>query len=355
MKREFASPALETSLAIPSTEDHLSRCTKGMAEVLEQLRRLGGKPIEDLTPEQARQQPGPADAVAALMKKRGQSANPEPVAQMENRRIPGPGGDIAIRIYTPLGTGPFPVVLYIHGGGWVLADLDAYDASPRALCNATGAVVVSAHYRLAPEHPFPASHDDTFAAYLWVRANATSFHGDPTRVAVAGESAGGNMAAAISLMARDRKVPLPVHQVLVYPVAGVDLDTASFKEHAHAKPLNRAMMVWFGAHEFSLPADVHDPRIDLLHTNLAGMPPTTLITAEIDPLRSGGELLASQLKAAGVSVEAKQYVGVTHEFFGMGSVLEESRDAVQFAARNLRKAFERDVGVPTSAKDRKEP
>lgn len=317
------------------------KTTKPMQAVLDQLASLGGKPIEQLTPQEARTQPTPADAVKALLQKRGQSTAPEAVAKVENKSIPGPGGEIALRIYTPSGTGPFPVVLYIHGGGWVIADLDVYDSSPRALANTAGAVVVSTHYRLAPEHPFPASHDDTFAAYLWVRENAASFNGDPQRIAVAGESAGGNMAAAISLTARERKVPLPLHQVLVYPVAGTDMNTPSFKENANAKPLNQAMMVWFAGHEFKNPADTKDPRIDLLHADLRDLPPTTIITAQIDPLRSGGEMLADKLKAAGVKVDSKNYNGVTHEFFGMGAVLKESRDATRFAGKNLQKAFSR--------------
>ena len=258
---------------------------------------------------------------------------------MVNKSITGAGGEIPIRIYTPAGEGPFPVVFYIHGGGWVIADLDVYDSSPRALANAAQAIVVSSHYRQAPEHPFPASHEDVFAAYKWTRENAASFHGDPNRIAVAGESAGGNMAAAICLMAREQNVPLPLHQVLVYPVAGTDMNTPSFKENANAKPLNQAMMEWFGKHELKNPSDKKDPRIDLLNANLSGLPSATIITAEIDPLRSGGEMLSDKLKAAGVKVEYKNYEGVTHEFFGMGAVLHESRDATKFAAKNLMKAF----------------
>lgn len=310
-----------------------------MKAILDQLSSLGGKPIEQLTPLEARKQPTPADAVKALLKKRGQSTAPEPVAKVENKSIPGAGGEILIRIYTPKGPGPFPVIVYIHGGGWVIADLDVYDSSPRALANAAEAIVVSTHYRLAPEHPFPASHEDVFTAYKWVRANASSFQGDPDRVAVAGESAGGNMAAAISLMAREQNMPLPLHQVLIYPVAGTDMETPSFQENANAKPLNKAMMAWFAKHEFKNPRDKLDPRIDLLNANLRGLPSTTIITAEIDPLRSGGKMLAEKLKAAGVDVDFKNYTGVTHEFFGMGAVLDESKDATKFAAKNLMEAF----------------
>lgn len=312
---------------------------KEMQAVLNELAALGGKPIEQLTPEEARQQPTLADAVKALLKKRAQNTAPEPVAKVESKSIPGGGGEIAIRIYTPEGAGPFPVIVYVHGGGWVIANLEVYDSSPRALANAAMAIVVSTHYRLAPEHPFPASHDDVFAAYKWVSKNAASFNGDPNRIAVAGESAGGNMAIAISLMARDQNLRLPLHQVLVYPVAGTDMSTPSYQANVNAKPLNKAMMEWFGKYEFKNAHDKQDPRVDLLHANLRGLPSTTIISAEIDPLRSEGKMLADKLKAAGVAVDYKNYDGVTHEFFGMGAVLAESRDAIQFAAKNLIKAF----------------
>ena len=328
------------------------KANKEMQAVLDQLTALGGKPMEQLTPQEARQQPTPGDAVKALLKQQGRSIAPEPVAKVEDKSITGSGGEIPIRIYTPAGPGPFPVVLYIHGGGWVIADLDTYDSSPRALANAAKAVVVSTHYRQAPEHPFPSSHEDVFVAYNWVRENAGSFNGDPNRVAVAGESAGGNMAAAISLMAREQNVPLPLHQVLVYPVADTDMNSPSFQENAKAKPLNKAMMGWFAKHEFKTPQDAKDPRIELVNANLRGLPPTTIITAEIDPLRSSGERLVEKLKAAGVSVDYKNYDGVTHEFFGMGAVLEEGKAATQFAAKNLMKAFNRESARPPTTEVR---
>ncbi|MBC8001577.1 MAG: alpha/beta hydrolase [Opitutaceae bacterium] len=330
---------LQTSPSLVLEAEIRPTANQEMQAVLDQLGALGGKSIETLTPQEARKQPTPADAVKALLKKRGQSTAPEPVANVENKSIPGPGGEIAIRIYTPMGPGPFPVVLYIHGGGWVIADLDTYDSSPRALANVAMAVVVSTHYRQAPEHPFPASHEDVFTAYKWAREYAASFNGHANRIAVVGESAGGNMAAAISLMARERNVPLPLHQVLIYPVADTDMNSPSFQENANAKPLNKAMMGWFAKHEFKTPEDAKDPRIELVNANLRGMPSTTIITAEIDPLRSSGERLVEKLKAAGVDVEFKNYDSVTHEFFGMGAVLDEAKDAMTFAATKLMKAF----------------
>lgn len=328
-----------TSTSLLLAAEPQARPNRDMQAVLDQLGALGGKPIEQLTPQEARQQPSPADAVKALLKKRDQSVAPEVVAHVENKSIPGPGGEIPIRIYTPAGQGPFPVIVYIHGGGWVIADLDTYDSSPRALANAAHAVVVSTHYRMAPEHPFPASHEDVFAAYQWVRNHAGSFNGNPGRLAVVGESAGGNMAVGISLMARSQNLPLPVYQVLIYPVAGTNMNTPSYLENAKAKPLNKPMMQWFANHELPNPKDKEDPRIDLEHADLRGLPSTTIIGAEIDPLRSEGNHLSEMLKAAGVEVTYKNYEGVTHEFFGMGAVLAESRAATKLAAKNLMKAF----------------
>ena len=187
-----------------------------MKAVLDQLAALGGKPIETLSPVEARKQPTPADAVKALLKKQGKSTAPEEVGKVEDKTIAGPGGPIPLRVYTPKGTGPFPLVLYIHGGGWVIADLDTYDSSPRALANAAGAVVLSTDYRHAPEHKFPAAHEDVFAAYQWMLKNAGTLQGDASRAAVVGESAGGNMAIGICLMARDNGIQMPSYQVLVY-------------------------------------------------------------------------------------------------------------------------------------------
>ena len=311
-----------------------------MQAVLNELATLGGKPIESLTPVEARRQPTPADAVASLLKKRGKPAAPLAVGTVGDHTITGPAGPIAIRVYTPAGQGPWPVLLYIHGGGWVIASIDTYDASARALTNAVQAVVVSAHYRQAPEHKFPAAHEDTFAAYRWTLENAASIGGDPRRVAVAGESAGGNLAAGIAIRARDEQVQTPLHQLLIYPVADAAMATPSYGEHAMAKPLNKAMMAWFFRHVVRRPADVDDARISLMKTtNLAGLAPATIINAEIDPLRSEGEMFAEQLRTAGVPVRQRTFAGVTHEFFGMGAIVDTANSAVAFAAEGLKKAF----------------
>jgi len=332
--------AIALSLSTASLLAATSKPDAEMQAVLDALASLGGKPIETLSPAEARKQPTPADAVKKVLAAQGKSTAPEPVAQVENRSIAGPAGQIPIRVYWPQGTGPFPVIVYIHGGGWVFADLDTYDSSARALTNAAQAIVVSTHYRQAPEHPYPAAHDDTFATYLWTMKNAQSLKGDPARIAVAGESAGGNMAAVVSIRARDRKVALPVHQLLVYPVAGTDMDTQSYTEHAKASPLNKPMMAWFAKHYLGAAASKGNPEINLAtRKGLAGLPSTTIVTADIDPLRSEGQMLAGALKQAGVAVVSRNFEGSAHEFFGMGAVVPDAKAAVTFAAAELKKAF----------------
>ena len=315
-----------------------------MQAVLDQLKRLGAQPLETLTPEQARQQATPADAATAAARTQGQDGLPESVGDVRDRSFTGPAGPVALRLYWPKDVEPddagLPVVLYVHGGGWVIADLDVYDASPRAIANAAGAIVVSTHYRQGPEDKFPAAHDDTFAAYRWVLDNAASIGGDPRRIGLVGESAGGNMAANIAIRARDEGLPAPLHQVLVYPVANNDMNAPSYDENAKAAPLGKAAMGWFVQHAFHSPTEAADPRIALAQrTDLAGLPPTTFILAEIDPLRSEGELLGKVLREAGVPVVVHQFDAVTHEFFGMGAVLDEAKEAQALAATRLREAF----------------
>ena len=334
----FVSGALATN--INAATQSMAKPDTQMQAVLDELAKLKPKPLPSLTAEEARKQPSPADAVKALLTKQGKSLDPEAVGRVENKTIAGADGSIPIRIYTPKGEGPFPVILYFHGGGWVIADLDTYDASPRALANASNAIVVSSHYRQAPEHQFPAAHDDAHAAYKWVLAHAQEFNGDPKRVALVGESAGGNLAASVSILARQHKMQMPLHQVLVYPIADDETDTASYKENAKAKPLDRAGMQWFFKQYLKTPADGQNHLISLLdEKDLKGLPSTTVITAQIDPLRSEGSAYAQALKKAGVKTRYKNYEGVTHEFFGMGAVVDKAKQAQQFAAEGLKEAF----------------
>ena len=309
-----------------------------MQAVLDQLLAMGGKPITGLSAKDARKQPSPADAVKELMGKK--NLKPEKLGKIDNIDIKLSSGEVDGRIYKPEGDGPFPVILYIHGGGWVLADLDTYDATPRALSKATNALVISTDYRHAPEHRFPAAHDDVFGAYQWTLENAGRWGGDASRVAVVGESAGGNMAVSLGMMAQAKGMQMPVHQVLVYPVASTSMNTESYQQHAQASPLNAAMMRWFFEQTLAKEEDWKNHQINLLGAQtLAGLPRATIITADLDPLRSDGELLAKKLRSDGVKVELKNYEGVTHEFFGMGAVVDTAREAVNFAAGNLKAAF----------------
>jgi acetyl esterase/lipase len=308
-----------------------------MQKVLDALATLGGKPIETLTPEEARKQPTPADAVKKVLSDAGKSTAPEAGVTVKDMTVSGPGGSFPVHIYTPAGKGPFPVMLYYHGGGFVIADTKTYDATPRALAKMAQAIMVAVDYRRAPENKFPAAPDDAYAAYEWTLAHAKEFNGDPSRVAVGGESAGGNLATVVSLMARDKKATLPVLQLLVYPVVDNDMTRPSYVRNADARPLNKAMMGWFFKHYGADPASQY--ALPLKAASLKGLPPATIIAAEIDPLLSEGQAYSDRLKKEGVSVSYKEYSGVTHEFFGMGAVVGKARDAEQFAADALKKTF----------------
>ena len=313
-----------------------------MQAVLDELAALGGKPFHTLTAAEARKQPTPADAVKALLRKQGKSTALEPGVRATDRTIPGPKGPLPVRVYTPeSGNGPFPVLVYYHGGGWVIANKEVYDAGPRSISKLANAVVVSVDYRQGPEHRFPAAHDDAYAAYDWVLKNAASIQGDPARVAVGGESAGGGLAVSTSLMAREKGIKLPVYQMVIYPIAGTDTDTPSYNENADAKPLGRAGMEWFFENYLSSDADRRDPRVNLVSADLKGMPATIIINAQIDPLRSEGEALAERLRAAGVAVDQRTFPGTAHEFFGMAAVIDKAKEAQQMAANGLKAAFSR--------------
>ncbi len=310
-----------------------------MAVVIEKLASYGDKPIETLTAVEARKNHTPTDAVMDIMKENNIPMPPSKVDTM-GKEIPVAGGNIHLRIYTPKeGKAPFPVIVYYHGGGFVIANLDVYSASAQAMAEQVGAVVVSVAYRLAPEHKFPTAHQDSYAAYAWVVKNAASIKGDPKKIAVMGESAGGNLAVATAIAARDKGIMVPTAIISVYPIAQADMTTPSYVKNANAKPLNKAMMMWFTKNYVRTMADAKDPRISLVNANLKGLPATTIITDEYDPLQNNGMLLADKLKAAGVNVTSKNYDGVTHEFFGMATVVPQAKEAQAFAASELKKAF----------------
>lgn len=311
-----------------------------MQRVIEKLASYKDTPIPELTAQQARKNHTPTDAVMDLMKENNIEISPSSV-DTTGKEIPVKGGSIHARIYTPKGNGPFPLIVYYHGGGFVIADLDVYDASARGLAEQVNAVVVSVAYRLGPEHKFPVAHTDSYAAYEWAVKNAASLNGDPKLIAVAGESAGGNLAMNMAIMARDKGGMQPVHVLCVYPIAQSDMNTPSYQKYANAKPLDKPMMEWFTKNYLKNMAEAKDTRISLVQANLKGLPPTTIITAGIDPLQSDGIMLADKLKSAGVKVDSKNYEGVTHEFFGMGGIVPQAKDAQAYAVSQLKTAFKR--------------
>lgn len=324
----------------PATAAVPPRSAPDMQFVLDQFDALGAKPVETLTPAQARANPSAADAAKLAMTKRGLPTTLDPAVTTTDAPY-GTDPQQFVRVYKPavMPAGPVPVIVYYHGGGWVIADVGTYDAAPRLLAKQLTAIVVSVEYRHAPEFRFPAQHDGAVAAYRWVLKNVATWGGDPKTVALAGESAGGNLAVATAIHARDNGLTTPVHILSVYPIANSSTTLPSRRDSANAKPLNAAMLTWFGHYYMATPADAMDPRLDLVHANLRGLPPTTIVNAQIDPLRSDGETLAVALRAAGDQVEQRTFSGVTHEMFGMGMVVRGANDANQYAITRLRAAF----------------
>ncbi|MEG8043796.1 alpha/beta hydrolase [Sphingomonas faeni] len=346
--RSISAPPPPPPPAATATQP--AKAAPDMQQVLDALAALGGKPIETLTPAEARQQPSAADGAKAVMASKGMPTTPD--QSVTTQDIPyGADPKQFARIYKPA-TAPsangaraarLPVLVYYHGGGWVIADVDTYDAAPRAMAKALNAIVVSVEYRHAPEFKFPAQHDDAAAAYRWTLANAASWGGNPAKIAIAGESAGGNLAVATAIYARNNRLTMPLHIVSVYPIANNDASLPSRRDSANAKPLNAAMLQWFGYYYQSSKADAQDPRLNLVAADLRGLPPTTIINAQIDPLRSDGETLAQAMRSAGDRVEQRTFPGVTHEFFGMAKVVRGAKDANDLAVARLKAAF---AGAP---------
>jgi len=318
-----------------------------MKAVLDTLKSLHPKPIEKLTPAQARKQPGPGDAVKALLIKRGKSTAPEAVGSVMDKMVPGPAGQIRVRVYKPLdmmGGKPLPVLVYFHGGGFVIAGVAVYDSSCRALANAAGCMVASVDYRYAPEHRLPAAHQDCYTVTQYLMKNAAAWGGNPKRVAVGGESAGGNLATAMCMMARDMGGKMPIYQMLVYPYVDVSFagaNSPSARKYAKAMPLNRAMLLWFSKYALPTMSAGRKSPFSPLFGSVRGLPPATVVQAEIDPLQSQGTAYIAKLQNAGITVRHHLYPGVTHEFFGMGAVIPASKAAVMFAAQGLKSAFNR--------------
>jgi acetyl esterase len=267
---------------------------------------------------------------------------PEAVESVDDRTVPGPAGPIPVRVYVPTAERPAPALVFFHGGGWVICDLDSHDGLCRSLANGAGCIVVSVDYRLAPEAKFPAAAEDAYAATRWVHENAGSLGADPARIAVGGDSAGGNLAAVVSLMARDRGGPPLVFQLLVYPVTDCSFDTDSYRDNAEGYFLTRAGMQWYWEQYLSDASEGRHPYASPLRAeDLSGLPPALLVTAEYDPLRDEGEAYGRRLAQAGVPATVRREDGMFHGFFSFGPVLDASRRANEEASAALRQAFAR--------------
>ncbi len=260
------------------------------------------------------------------------------IGHVTNRDMQGPGGPLALRVYTPAGKGPFPLMVFFHGSGFVVCSLDTHDGMCRNLCAGTGCVVVSVDYRLAPEAKFPAAPDDCLAATRWAAANAAALGADPGRILVAGDSAGGNLAAVTALRIRDEGGPALLGQLLIYPVTDYyDSGSPSMIENAEGYGLTRAGMIWFWNHYLPAPEDGANPHASPLRArNLSGLPPALVVTAELDPLRDEGEAYAERLRQAGVKTEMKRWDGMNHGFFFWPGVVDRAGLAMDEACAGVR-------------------
>ena len=300
--------------------------------LLDQMAQLDGPPISTLSPDEARE----LFAQLSLMEQR------EEVARVDDRHVPVPdGADIPVRVYTPheaIGA-EAGVLVWFHGGGWTIGDLDTADSTCRALANRSGAVVVSVDYRLAPENPAPAALDDCLEALMWTVENGELLGIDVTKVAVGGDSAGGNLAALVCQRVRDDFGPAIEFQLLVYPATDLTMTHPSIDENAEGYFLTKDSMLWFRQNYIG-ERDPKSPAVSPLHAEtLVGLPPALVITAEFDPLRDEGEAYAAALRDAGVTVELIRYDGQIHGFFGMATLLDDAKDALDRAASAVRKAL----------------
>ena len=297
---------------------------------LQQIGQMGLPSLPSLKPAQAR------DLVAQL---RDRNLSPPAVARVEDRIFPSTSGNIPVRIYTP-NSASLPLLVYFHGGGWVLGDLDGADYICRSLASHAECIVVSVDYRLAPEHKFPAAVEDAYAATSWVAQNASALNGDPTRIAVGGDSAGGNLAAVVCLMARDRGGPSLVYQLLIYPVTQYGFETQSYREYGQGGfGLTKDEMVWFWHHYLTHAVDGQNPYASPLLASCHNLPPACIITAEYDVLRDEAETYAARLHEAGVEVRLWQYKGMIHNFMGLTSVLDRGKRTLVEISAQLCTAF----------------
>lgn len=290
-------------------------------------------PMHTLTPEQVRQ--------VIKMQLAFFDGEEEPIAHVENRKIPGPGGEIPVRVYTPKREGIFPVLIFFHGGGWVMCDLDTHDGLCRRLANGAGCIVVSVDYRLAPEHPFPAALEDCYAVTCWISENAALLHGDPGRIALAGDSAGGNLVAVVSQMVRDRGGPSLVFQLLMYPATDLRMIAPSIDENAEGYFLTKEDHCWFTGLYLNNEEERTNPLASpLVAGDFSRLPAALIITAEYDPLRDEGEQYGQCLKDAGVPTTVTRYAGMIHGFVSLP--FDQSKQAIEEGITSLRAAFNKD-------------
>jgi acetyl esterase len=265
-----------------------------------------------------------------------------PIGKTENLTVPGPGGPIAVRVYSPVAAGSeaLPALVYFHGGGFVIGDLDTHDGLCRMFANEAGCRVIAVHYRLAPENKFPAAAEDAYTATLWVEANAPRLGVDPNRIAVGGDSAGGQLAAVVAQQAKEKGAPKLVHQLLMFPVTQIGRDTSSLREFAVGYFLEAAALQWFYDSYVPKGADKDDPRLSPLRAkDLSGLPPAYVLLGGFDPLHDEGLQYAERLRSAGVKVAVEDYPDMVHCFIYLQTVLPQAHTAVVSASKALRKAF----------------
>ncbi|MCH2130930.1 MAG: alpha/beta hydrolase [Pirellulaceae bacterium] len=300
-------------------------------QFLETQRSLELKPIEQCTPDEFRK------VMRLAIPANGEA---EPMEAVEDREIIGNVGPIPLRIYRPQARKSAGALVYYHGGGWVGGDLDTHDSLCRAIANTAGCLVIAVDYRLAPEHKYPVAADDAHAAFTWAYRHAPELDIAPNQIAVGGDSAGGNLAAVVSLMARDRQEHLPCLQVLVYPIVDSDFSTNSYQQFAEGCGLTASGMKWFWQQYLPDESLSREPYVSPLRTeNLTGLPAALVITAEYDVLRDEGNQYAQRLQSAGIPTEWKCYDGMIHGFVGRVNIFEVAREACTQMGDALQRAF----------------
>jgi acetyl esterase len=295
---------------------------------LDQLASGGGPPMHEMTPAEIRARATPPDLAGPS----------QAVHAVADRHVTGPGGPIPVRVYTPHGGRALPGLVFFHGGGFVLGTLDMADRVCRALANAAGCVVINVDYRLAPEHPFPAAVDDAYAVTRYVAEHAAEFGVDPARLAVGGESAGGNLAAVTAILARDRGTPPLAFQLLIYPQVDFEDNSPSMREF-DGYFLSRPLLEYFARLLFPVAGDARRPEASPLNAALDGLPPALVVTAECDMVRDQGEAYARKLQQAGVPVTLQRYDGMIHPFFSLSGILDGGKAAIADAAAALTQAL----------------